>query len=163
MARHAFPGPGAPRGSLGPCTHGRGHERPARLRVSSHTRRVSPGHTRAGMAVTGLRLEGSRVLQNITYVINPRGATIFPKGHTSWDTLLHMYINITPASIKEQLSFSVSLSLYFNSECPIGRCRRSRVSAVHLLPPSIFLLGTSLFVFFYSYKETVFFTRASAS
>lgn len=61
MARHAFPGPGAPRGSLGPCTHGRGHERPARLRVSSHTRRVSPGHTRAGMAVTGLRLEGSRV------------------------------------------------------------------------------------------------------
>jgi hypothetical protein len=45
MARHAFPGPGAPRGSLGPCTHGRGHERPARLRVSSHTRGVSPGHT----------------------------------------------------------------------------------------------------------------------
>jgi hypothetical protein len=83
------------------------------------------------MAVTGLRLEGSRVLQNITYVINPRGATIFPKGHTSWDTLLHMYINITPASIKEQLSFSVSLSLYFNTlSAPARETREENKSLV---------------------------------
>jgi hypothetical protein len=42
-----------------------------------------------------------------------------------------MYINITPASIKEQLSFSVSLSLYFNTlSAPARETREENKSLV---------------------------------
>jgi hypothetical protein len=42
----------------------------------------------------------SSLLQNITYVINPRGATVFSKGHTPWDTPLHLYISVMICGIQ---------------------------------------------------------------
>jgi hypothetical protein len=51
------------------------------------------------------------LLQNITNVINPRGATVFPKGHTSWDTPLHLYIIVMICGIQTVLSFCLSLNL----------------------------------------------------
>ena len=56
------------------------------------------------------------VLQNITYVINPRGATVFPNGHTSWDTPLHLYISVMICGIQTVLSFCFSL----NSHLPLS-------------------------------------------
>jgi hypothetical protein len=41
---------------------------------------------------------------------NPKGATIFSKGHTSWDTPLHLYISVMICRIQIVLSF-VSLSI----------------------------------------------------
>jgi hypothetical protein len=40
------------------------------------------------------------VLQNITYVINPRGATVFSKVHTLRDTPLHLYISVMICGIQ---------------------------------------------------------------
>jgi hypothetical protein len=51
------------------------------------------------------------LLQNITYVINPRGATVFPKGHTSWDTPLHLYISVMICGMQTTVLSFVSLNL----------------------------------------------------
>jgi hypothetical protein len=62
------------------------------------------------------------LLQNIIYVINPRGATVFPKGHTSWDTPLHLYISVMICGMQTTVLSFVSLNLitteytlYFNT------------------------------------------------
>jgi hypothetical protein len=54
------------------------------------------------------------VLQNITYVINPRGATVFPKGHTPLDIPLHyVYIYVDTSWDEYNCQFISTLGVSF--------------------------------------------------
>jgi hypothetical protein len=75
-------------------------------------------------------------------VINPRGATFFPKGHTPWDTPLHLYISVMISGI-QTLSvilsiLYVSLPLKFNTlDYSTPPVRRAHVSHDPLRGPRV--------------------------